>query len=189
VSEELKSLRKPARYVGRERVQTDMTNCDVMNALAASNIEAKSFDVLSSVSRLAAIARNRANVLRIANSLFRLNRSMTTFLDEIHAIMAGKKPAPQPHEQTSPEAMRTTADNLEHICRTIQYIVELSRRARLTNNSLTAGSLNSLSRRADELLDFADWLETIANPKEFKTAFERAKGERARGEVYELSQV
>jgi hypothetical protein len=166
-----------------------MTNCDVISRFAASNIEAKSFDVLSSVSSLAASVKNRANVLRMAGSLFSLNRTVTKFLDESHEIMSGKKAVEKPKEATTPEAMRTTADNLEQIHRTIRYILELSRRARLTNNSLTAGSLTSLARHSDELLDFADWLETVADPKGVKGVFERAKRERDIGEVYDISQV
>jgi len=166
-----------------------MSNCEVMNALEASNIEVQSFNVLSSVSSLAAVARSRANVLRVASSLYTMNRSLTKFLELTHAIMSGKKSVPAPKEPPSPETMKTTADNLEHAYRMIQYVGELSKRAQLTNNSLTAGSLRSLGRHADELLDFADWLEAVANPKEYKGAFERAKRERDMGEVYDLSQV
>lgn len=190
MSEELKSLEKLALHAGHERTETDMTNCDVMRAFAASNIEAKSFDMLSSVSSLAAAAKNKANVLRIASSFYSMNRSLTKFLDESHAVMSGKKAVSSPpQEPPTPETMRTTADNLEHVYRTIQYIAELSKRARITNYSLIAGSLNSLVRRAEELADFADWLETVADPKEFKNAFDRANREKEMGEVYDLSQV
>ncbi len=166
-----------------------MTYGDVLNALAASNLEAKSFDVLASVSSLAAAARNRANVLRIASSFYILNRTLANFLDEGHAIIAGKKSFPPPPEPIRPEAIRTTAENLEHIHRSIQYIGELMKRAQLTNNSLTAGSLKSLLRRADELLDFADWLETMSNPQQFESAFARARDEKDRGEIFDLRKV
>jgi hypothetical protein len=166
-----------------------MTNCDFITRFAASNIEAKSFDVLSSVSSLAASVKNRANVLRVAKSLYTLNRTLAKFLDESHEMMSGKKPVPQPTEPSTPHAMRTTADNFEQIHRMLQYIGELGRRARLTNNSLTAGSLKSLLRHSEELLDFADWLETVADPKGVKGVFERAKQERDKGEVYDLTHV
>lgn len=167
-----------------------MNNCDVASRFAASNIEAKSFDILSSVSSLASALKNRANLLRLASSFYSMNRGLSKFLDESYAIMSGERiPEIKKEFPTTPQSMRTTAENLEHVYRTIQYVGEISRRARLTNNSLTAGSLNSLVRRSEELLDFADWIEMMADPKGVKETFDRAKEERDRGEIYDMSSV
>jgi hypothetical protein len=168
-----------------------MNNCDVINAMAAPDIEAQSFDALSSVSRLAAAMRNRANVLRIAGSLFTLNRSLGSFLNNVHDIMSGKKSAPQgtSNELPTPERMSSVSDNLGHTYRIIDYICELSRRAKLTNNSLTAGQLKTLHKHGEELLDLVDWVETLANPKALDAVFARAQREKESGEVYDLSQV
>jgi hypothetical protein len=166
-----------------------MKNCEVINAFDASDIEAKSFDALSLASSLAKATKNRAHTLRIAYSLFSLNRNLIGFLNETHAIMDGKKKVAPPTESVTPQRMKTVADNLEHIYRIIEYIYESAKRARLTNNSLTAGSLNSLRRHGEELLDIADWLELMADPKQFKDAFERAEQEKELGETYDLSQV
>ncbi len=169
-----------------------MNNCEVINAFEASDIEAKSFDALSLASSLARATRNRANTLRIAFSLFSLNRNLIGFLNEAHAIMEGKKKAAlvaSSPESVTPERMKTVADNLEHVYRIIDYIYESSKRARLTNNSLTAGSLSSLRHHGEELLDIADWFELMADPKQFSGDFERAKQEKELGELYDLSQV
>jgi hypothetical protein len=190
VSEELKLPKKPAPPAGHERAEIEMNNCDVMNAFAASDIEAKSFSVLATASKVAAAAKNRAHTWRLAGILWSMNRDLANLVDGVHKILSGETVAPAPkQESNTPQEMRTTADNLEHITRTIDYILELSRRARLTNNSLTAGSLNSLSRYNEELRDFADWIETLSDPKYSANAFDRAKREKEAGEIYDLSRV
>lgn len=169
-----------------------MTNCEVINAFGTSNLDVKSFDMLSLASRLAAATINRANTLRLAYSFYSLNRSLLDFLDESHAIIQGKEKPPASGaapEPTTPERMRITADNMENVHRMIEYIYELGKRARLTNNSLTAGSLESLRRNGEELLDFADWLELMADPNQHKSVFERAEQEKESGEMYDLTQV
>ena len=166
-----------------------MNNCEVLNAFGTYELESQFYGVLSLASRLAANAKNRANTVKIAYGLFTMDRDLSNFLNNVHAMMEGKKAVPPASEPITRERMIATAENLEHLYRVIDYIHEAARRARLTNNSLTAGSLNSLKHNSEELLDFAHWVELLMEPQQVKTIFDRAAQEKESGEIYDLSQV
>ncbi len=166
-----------------------MNNCQVLNALGSAEFESRAFDLVSLASGLAAKAKSRTSSLALSYSLFKLNRKIATVLDDFHDMLEGKKPAPAPDATVTREQMLTTADTFDYCHRAVEYIYEGARRARLTNNSLTAGNLASLRKRGEELLDIAVWLETIADEEFVKTTFDRAELEKESGEIYDLSQV
>jgi len=161
----------------------------IANAFGTYDWDAQVYEALSVASRVAASVKNRANVLRLAYRLYVLSNSLNVFLDTVHATMEGRKPVDPNAEPLTPERLKSTADNLIHLHRTIEYIYEGLRRVGLTNNSLTAGSLRSINKNGPELLDLADWLELLASPKEFEAIFERAEHERESGELYDIDQV
>ena len=73
--------------------------------------------------------------------------------------------------------------------RTLDYLVEGARRAGLTNNSLTAGSIKGLQRNLETIASLADWLDLAAQPDAVNGIFERTKLERERGELIDLANV
>lgn len=161
----------------------------ISNAFGTYDWDAEVYGALWAASRVAASIKHRANVLRIAYRLRELNRTLTSFFDTVHATMEGKKPADPDAPPLTPERLRSTADNLEHLNRIIEYVYETMRRVGLTNNSLTAGSLRSIHKHGEELLDLAEWFELTATPEQAKFLFDRAEHESKQGEVYDLSQV
>ncbi|HTZ97607.1 MAG TPA: hypothetical protein VMB18_14495 [Terriglobales bacterium] len=166
-----------------------MDNCQVLKTFGSPDVESRVYGVLSDASGLAAHARNHTNILRIAVRLYNLNRSLILFLNQVHDILEGRKKPVTTGEPPTPEQLKATADSMEHVYRIIDYIYESGRCARLTNNRLTAGSLHSLKKHSEELLDLADWLETTLNAKYNNAAFTRASQEKESGDIYDLSEV
>jgi hypothetical protein len=166
-----------------------MNNCEVLNALGNYDFESRAFDAVSLVSSLAAKAKSRTSSFVLAYALYSANRKLTTVLDDFHDVLEGKKPAPEADTSITRERIVSTADNFEYCSRAIEYIYESARRARLTNNSITAGHLASLRKHGEEALDIANWLETVADSEYVKKVFDRAEKEKDSGEVYDLSQV
>jgi hypothetical protein len=163
-----------------------------MNALGSSDLTAQVYDNLSLAARLAAGVKNRANSWAYSRWLHNYDRKLAELVDNIHALIEGRKKLPrveQDAEPITPEGMRETADNLEHMSRMIDYVYESSRRAGLTNNSRTAAPLRRLQKNSEELRDFADWIETSLATKHNEEMFSRAAREKESGEVYDLSEV
>jgi hypothetical protein len=161
----------------------------ISNAFGTYDWDAQVYGALSVASRVAATVKNRANVLRIAYHLHGLNKTLTNFFETVHATMEGKKPVDPSAKPVTPERLRSIADNLEHLHRIIEYVYESLRRAGLTNNSLTAGSLQSIRKYGEELLSLADWFELMSEPQQVKAIFDRAEQESERGEIHDLNQV
>jgi len=177
---------------GNGKEKEPMTNCEVINAFGTARLESEVYDNLSLAARLASAVKSGTSRIRVALWLRDFDRKLINFLEGFHAIMEGRKAAPASKaddEPPTPQRIRTTADNIEHMYRIIDTIYESARRARLTNFSLTAGSLQSLKHNSEELLDIAEWLETFVDPKHYNAAFERAEREKEAGELYDLSHV
>lgn len=161
----------------------------ILNTFEAYDLDAKVYNAISVASRIAANVKNRANVIQLAYRLHELNKTLIKFFELVHGAMEGKI-APDPKsEPVTPERLRAMADNLEHLHRTIEYVFESLRRARLTNNSLTAGSLLSIRKHGEAIVDLADWFELAASPTEIADVFNRAKQQKERGELVDLVQA
>jgi hypothetical protein len=182
---------KPWSTLKRLNVEVKVLNHaeTISNAFATYDWDAQVYGVLSVASHLAATVKNRASVLRIAYLLHGLNKKLTHFSETVHGIMEGRVPVDPNTKPATPEQLRSTADNLEHLHRTIEYVYESLRRVGLTNNSLTAGSLQSMRKHGEELVNFADWFELLSEPQQFNEIFARAEREREHGEIYDLDQV
>jgi hypothetical protein len=103
--------------------------------------------------------------------------------------MEGKKPAPPADDMPAKERIANAADTFEFCHRAIEYVYEGARRTGFTNRTLTAGSLHSLKKYNEELLDIVAWLEDLAHPKEVQKLFDRAEKEINSGELYDLTKV
>jgi NADPH:quinone reductase-like Zn-dependent oxidoreductase len=151
--------------------------------------DAKIYGVLSSTSSLVVAVRNRANVVRIAYSLYKINKTLAETFSNMYERLEGKRPVEPVTEPVTPQRLHEVADNVDRLARMLEYLCEQMKRARLTNNSLTAGSLYGIQKRVEEIKDVADWFETAAQSDEVNAVFDRAQGEKERGEVFDLSQV
>jgi hypothetical protein len=158
------------------------------NALAGYDFSAEVYGTLSLASRMASTMKNRANVLRLAYNLHNVNRKLQSLFDTVDEAVTGKRQPAQTKNQEppTPARLRASADSLEELARTIDYVLEASRRVGLCNNSLTAGPLRKFKAYRERLVDLADWLELIAEPKATAELFARAAQERERGEMFDL---
>jgi hypothetical protein len=165
------------------------TAATVISNLGTHNWNARVYDTLALASRLAAAVKNRGNVLRIAYRLHDLNKTVGEFIGVVNSAMNGElKPDPNA-EAVTPEMLRSSADNFEQLYRTLDYIIEGSRRAGLTNNSLTAASVRGLQKHLDAIGNLADWFDLASQPEAVNQMFETAKQERERGDLIDLARV
>ena len=165
------------------------TAAAVLQSIHTDEWNAGVYGALSVVSNIAINVRNRANVLRIAYSLHKINGQLQTLFDKIHAVAEGTSVPPQSAEPLTEERMREMASDLMRMYRSMERLYAGLQRVGLLNNSLTAGQLLKFRAHADAVLDFADWIETNLNTEEVSAIFDRASGERERGELYDLEQV
>lgn len=152
--------------------------------------DAEVYDALSLASRLANAVENRTNGLRLAVGLHkinsRLNELSKTIQRDVEAAEGGQGKV---DEEITPQRLHEVAADVDHLARMLESLHESAGRARLTNNSFMAGSLRGIFEHIEELHDLADWFETAAQMTEVNAIFSRAKQERERGDVYDLSQV
>ena len=165
------------------------TAADFLIFVGADEWDARVYQVLSSASNLALAVKRRSNTLRIAYHLHKLNGTLKGMLEEVYAVLEGKKHVEPVQEPVTPQRLRQSSDNLERISRMIEALYESGRRAGLTNNSLTAGPLDAIRKHIPELLDVAEWFEAAADSEQVNSAFARAREESKNGDIYDLSQV
>jgi hypothetical protein len=147
------------------------------------------YDLMSGVSRLASIARSKANVLSIAYSLHKANRKLEEFLRTSDGVLDGSiKPKPAEKPITN-EDIRRIGYTLHQMHSTIAQILASLKRVNLTNNSLTASSIQRMSGFNERIMDLADWIEAIQLPETTTAVFERAESEKEMGELFDLAQV
>lgn len=161
----------------------------VIQTLNSPEWNADFYGALSSLSRVAAAVKNKATVIRVAYALYGGNRALRSVFQKVDAAMEGTvKPLPDA-EIPTPQRLLDTADKLMKVSRDIEYVYESLRRAGLTNNSLTAGSLAVLHAYRDRVEDLADWFDLTAQSDAVRAIFERATAERERGEIVDLEPV
>jgi hypothetical protein len=154
--------------------ERDRWNADVYGAMALA-------------SQLSALVKNRALTIRLAYYFWRLNSILGDFFVDVRkAIKAG---APKDQALATPERVLEMAQDLRKVHRTIEHIYGCAKRAGLTNNSLTAGALKSVCNYNEDVLELAELLELSLKPELVESIYDRARAERERGEVFDLSEV
>lgn len=161
----------------------------VIGNLGTHNWNAQVYNVLAQASKMAAAVKNRGNVVRIAYHLRNLNTHVSEFVGLVNDAMEGKRKPDPNSEPATAQTIRSSADNLEQMYHTLEYVVEAARRVGLANNSLTAGSLRGIQRNLEAIASLADWLDLAAQPEAVGEIFQRAEKERDRGELIDLTQV
>ncbi len=144
---------------------------------------------VSALAKLAAAAKNRAQVIQIAVKLRTANRSIEKLLELVREVESGKKLPVSKGEPMSSRQFQNVVDSLDYLTRMIDYLCEMMRRAGLTNNSLTANGVRTLHSYSEPLKDLFDWLDTLAKPEKIEAIFDRAKRERKRGELFDLART
>jgi hypothetical protein len=165
------------------------TPISVIQALDSPEWNADVYGALSSLSRLASALRNKANVLHLAFSLYKLNGALKSLFATVGLAMSGELKLAPGAEVPTPQRLRDSSDKLMKLSRDLEYIYQLLRRVGLTNNSLVGGNLAKLRGYESSIEDLADWFDLMAQSDEVKIIFERASRERDRGEIFDLEHV
>ena len=158
----------------------------VLNSFGNDQWNAEVYDILALASRLSSLVKDRSRTYRIAYRLFDLNSKLNEMFKELYARMEGRK---RDEIVLTPEKVQEAIDTLQRLHRLLDALFEAGRLSRLTNNSLTAGLLNSIHVYSDELLELAQIIELARNESHLNAIFERASRERELGDVFDVSQV
>jgi hypothetical protein len=162
----------------------------VLTNLGSDHWDAEVYAVLSMASRLAALVKSRARTIQLGYQLWRLNTVLSNFFKEIREGMDARNvDKPSPGFLPTPEQIEDGIRSLRQIHIKIETIYEAARRARLTNNSLLAMPLRSVHTYSDDILELAELLEAYQNSEGVEDIFDRSAKERARGEIYDLTEI
>jgi len=153
--------------------EVDRWNADVYGAMALA-------------SRLSSLVKNRAATVKLAYDLRRLNSTLYRFFDEIHKVVERGMPKGR---GVTPERILEASETLLKLHDALDRFYELCRHARLTNNSLMAGTLKSINDYNDEVLELSDLLKLSLQPEVIQSIYNRAKAEKERGDIFDLSEV
>ena len=131
--------------------------------------------------------KSRAQTIKLAYQFWRLNNALAILFKEVRDRMDGK------HELSAtsvpPERVEGAIRGLRQIHIKIETLYEAARRVRLTNNSLLAMPLRSIHTYSDDVLELAELLEAFQHSEGVQAVFDRSAQERARGEIYDLTEV
>jgi hypothetical protein len=144
------------------------------------------YGVMSLASRLSSLVKDRAATVKVAYHIRRLDSSLAKLFTEIRkAIEEG---TPKGHGVTL-EHIVEISESLGKLHEILDKFHEACRRSRLTNNSLVAGSIKSINNYKDEVLELSELLDLSRQPEVVKSIYNRAKAEKERGELFDLSEV
>jgi hypothetical protein len=154
--------------------ERDRWNADIYGAMALA-------------SQLSVLVQKRALTIRLAYYFWRLNSTLEGFFADVRkAIQAA---VPKDLALVAPERVLEMAQDLRKVHRTIEHIYGSAKRAGLTNNSLTAGALKSVCSYNEDVLELAELLELSLKPELVESIYDRARAERERGDIFDLSEV
>ncbi|MGB8540841.1 MAG: hypothetical protein WCD49_04305 [Candidatus Acidiferrales bacterium] len=157
-----------------------MTDATLVLSAIQPDVHLNALDSLAEISALAAAVKRRANVISLAWDLRKADKTIRDLLERVYGILEGKIHVQPATEPVTPQQIEGMIDNLDMIARMIDTTHESMRRVGLTNNSLTAGSLASLVKHREGILDMADWFDASLKTDVAAAIFARAKRERVR---------
>jgi hypothetical protein len=170
-----------------------LRSCIPMGAAVAvlGNIEldrwyADIYGAMSLALRLSSLVRDRAAALKLAYNIRRLDLILSNMFTEIHKAI--EKGMPKGRDVT-PESIAEACESLHKLHGLLEKFLEACKRARLTNNSLMAGAIRNINNYNDEILELSDLLKLSLQPEVVKSIYNRAKAEKERGEIFDLSEV
>ena len=161
----------------------------MVSTLQSLDGNADFYEALSSFSRLANLVKVKAHTFSVVYFFRQTNRILDSMFEKVQTAMEGKT-APDPTAGPVTEIkLRQSVDDLMRLHNMIQYVYEMSRRAGLANNRLTANGLLKMRANSERILDLVDWLELMMQTAEVQAIFERGRHEEQAGEVSLLEQV
>lgn len=168
------------------------TAAAVLNNFGTDNWNAELYESLSLAARLSLAVKSvktHGHSVRMSYWLWKINGNAAKFFQKIDDITAGTIPADPDAKPPTPEEIQKAIAKLMEVGTSYNSIYEEARRKRLLNNSLIAGPVTALRANADQFFELAEWCELMLHADRVDEVFAAANAQRARGDVYDLSQV
>lgn len=159
----------------------------VVSNFGSDHWDADVYGVMSMASRLAGLVKTRAQTIRLGYNLWQLHSLLGDFFKLVRENAEGQRQAAR--EEVTPERVTEMIRTLRLMYFKLEALYEAARRARLTNNSILAMPLRSIHTYSDDVLELAELLEAYQNKEGIDAIFDRAAGEKARGEIYDLAEI
>jgi len=164
----------------------------VLNNFGSDAWKADFYESLSLAARLSmavkAVKTHGQNI-KMSYWLWKINGIASRFFVESDDIISGKTMVAPDTAPPTPEKMQEATETLMRMGTAFNEVYEEARRRRLLNNSLIAGPVTALRAHADQFFEMAEWINLMRDPDAIEKIFADANEQRARGEVYDLSQV
>jgi hypothetical protein len=144
------------------------------------------YGAMSLAYRLSALVKTRTAAIKVVYHVRHLDSILEKFFKEIHGAM--KKGVPKDLD-SSPEKISEAVQSLRKLHAILSKFQHACKIARLTNNSLMAGHIHNINNYNEEILELIELLDLSLHPEVIDSIYSRAKKERARGEIYNLSEV
>jgi len=157
----------------------------VLSRFDSDNWNAQFYSVMALASRLALLVKSHAQVVTLAIRLRRLDSALRRLFSEgVYKTLESTQT-----ETVDPEKVREGIITLRRLHRTLETIAKAAKHIGLTNNSLTAGSLQNIEHWGEEIIELADLAELTQSEEVIQSIYDRAAQEKERGELYDLGQV
>ena len=177
----------------------EMSNVAVMSIGIGVNPWIAEFDgtagaasnVFVATSHVSNALYSNAMRLKIAWDLNRLSRKLSGMLDGLYKAMENAERSGTKKEPISREQLESAVRTLEYLYDVSSRLYSVAQQKRLTNNSMMAGSLSTIHRRSEELLDIVDWFQAAMScaPSKLDELYAAARKDLRAGAVYDLAQV
>ncbi len=154
-------------------VGTDGWNANMYSTVSAAS------NTFATVSAVSTAVNHGLTKMRLAWNLRNLSNMLSVFLDGIQEAVESAENGKTKGSPSTREDVESAIRSFEYMYDMLSRLYSTAERKRLTNNSLMAGSLKTIHRRSEELLDIVDWLQTAISytPSQLEDIFSSARAE------------
>ncbi|MGO8785864.1 MAG: hypothetical protein ACLQVL_00590 [Terriglobia bacterium] len=144
------------------------------------------YGAMSLAYRLSALVKNRAAAIKLVYHVRHLDSILEKLFKDIHTAM---KKGVSKDIDSSPESIAEAAQSLRKLHAILNKFQQACKIARLSNNSLMAGHIHNINNYNEEILELIELIDLSLHPAVIDSIYSRAKRERERGEIFDLSEV
>lgn len=159
----------------------------VLNSYDTDRWNSEVYGAMALAARLSSLVKDRAATYQLVYRLWKLDHALDSFMKHMHEVMEGGDQ--QINELPTAEKVKEISQILRKLHKMSGGIYAPAKIAGLTNNSITSPVLNSIHKHAEDILELAEWVELFLEPESLEAIFQRAEGEMARGDIFNLDEI
>jgi len=159
----------------------------VVNSFDTDRWNSEVYGAMALAARFSALVKDRAATYNLAYRLWRLDHTLDGFMKHMHEVMESGDQ--QINELPATEKVQEISQTLRKLYKMAGGIYGPAKIAGLTNNSITSPVVNSIHKHAEDILELAEWVELFLEPESLEAIFQRAEGEIARGDIFNLDEI